>query len=239
MTRATAWRWCAAAGMAAFLCSWGFGRIPGLVACGPSGGLGPILAFEFVRSPTDVGALFGAEPCRSTLARAQTIALLLVCLAFIPAYSAFLCFAVWAAKAEVWHETGGYWSFSGERLIFDIVVVTVLLAGLADEIEGGLLYRTLVTLPGEQSLINALWWAVHLKFMLLALGTIAIGFLVIRRRWFVRILAALVIAGGVLALRKLTSTPDAGMMMGFTIAWISLLLIAVLGAWRPSLFSAP
>jgi len=52
MTMRTAWRWCAAIGIIAFICSGLFGRIPGLVACGPTGGLAPKTGCS---SLTDVG----------------------------------------------------------------------------------------------------------------------------------------------------------------------------------------
>src|SRR4051812_32811233 len=83
----TAWRLCVLAGLVAFACSWAFGRIPGLAACGMFDGsarLGPILAFELARTPGDVAALFGSGACRATLVGAQNSGLWLDALGFIP-----------------------------------------------------------------------------------------------------------------------------------------------------------
>src|ERR1700710_155138 len=99
MTSRTAWRLCALAGLIAFVVSWSFGRIPGLVACGPaSGGLGPIIAFELARTPAEGAAMFGADPCRPTWGGAQCPGLCLDGLGFPPSYPAFLTPAAAAAS---------------------------------------------------------------------------------------------------------------------------------------------
>jgi hypothetical protein len=87
---------CVLAGLVAFACSFAFGKIPGLVACGTfagSGQLGPILAFELARTPGDVAALFGSGACRASLIDAQNTGLWLDALGFIPSYTAFLVLA--------------------------------------------------------------------------------------------------------------------------------------------------
>ncbi|URW74612.1 hypothetical protein M9980_08480 [Sphingomonas donggukensis] len=243
MTPANAWRWCAAAGVAAFLCSWGFGQIPGLVACGPTGGLGPIIAFEFVRSPAHVAMLFGAEPCRSALVAAQKTGLLLDALGFIPAYAAFLVFAALAcspAKAGVQsraaHSSAP--AFAGERIRW-LVIGAILLAALCDQIEGALLYRILADLPGPPTLIDALWWPVHIKFALLAAGTAGIAILLLSHMRLPGFVAALFVTIGVCtAVAGWLNGPSPVMMLGFTISWVTILLSALLASWRPSLFSA-
>ena len=224
MTAATSWRWCAVAGVVAFLCSWGFGQIPGLVACGHSGGLGPIIAFEFVRSPADVAALFGSEPCQSTLVAAQRTGLLLDGLGFTPAYVAFLSFAARAV--------------GGPHPLAKAVVIVIIVAGLADEIEGILLYRILGDIPGTQALIDALWWPVHVKFALLAVGGFGIAILLLAHRYISGIVAALAITiGSCTAIAGLMNGPSPVMMIGFTMSWVTILLCAFLGSWRASLFS--
>lgn len=222
MSRVVAWRWCVAAGVAAFLCSWGFGKIPGLVACGPSGGLSPIIAFEFVRSPADVAALFGVEPCRSTLVAAQKVGLLLDGLGFIPAYVAFLSFAAFALG-------GGRW-----------LIPVFVIAGMLDEIEGGLLWTILARLPGDQGLIDPLSMAVYGKFVLLGLGSLGIAALLFaHRRWSTIVASLAVTIGSCAALAGLASGPSPLTMLGFTIAWVTILASAILACVRPSLFAAP
>ena len=94
----------------------------GLIACGPApGGLGPIIGFELARTPAQVAALFGADPCRSTLVAAQYTGLWLDGLGFIPSYTAFLILAAITA--------------SRGRMRRAIVAMLVV-AGLSDEVEG-------------------------------------------------------------------------------------------------------
>ncbi len=226
MSVRAAWRWCAAAGLLAFLCSWAFGRIPGLIACGPTGGLGPIIAFEFVRSPADVAVLFGADPCRSMLVAAQQTGLLLDEFGFIPAYTSFLVLGAWAAGMR--------------RVAAAVVIAALAFAGLADEIEGVILYLILRNLPGTPLLADILWWPVHLKFGLLALGTAGIGgLLIMARRWLGMVAGLGMLGGGLFALYGLTIFPAGSMMSGFTVAWFMLLGVALVGSVRPSLFRLP
>jgi len=223
MTVRTAWRWCAAIGIIAFTISWLFGRIPGLVACGPTGGLAPIMAFEFARTTGDITAMFGSQPCTSTLVAAQKTGLLLDGLGFIPSYTAFLILGAIAACAR--------------GRVRAILIAMFITAAISDEIEGFLLNAILDHLPGTPALLDALWWAVHVKFALLAFGTLGIGSLVARGRLFPRLFAAAIVPGSMLAIFGLIAAPDAWMMTGFTIAWIALLLAALTASFWPSLFS--
>jgi len=221
----TAWRWCAAIGIIAFTISWLFGRIPGLIACGPTGGLAPIAAFEFARTTADIAAMFGSEPCTSTFVAAQKTGLLIDGLGFIPSYTSFLILAAIAAGARGRVKTA--------------LITIFLVAAISDEIEGFLLNAILDHLPGTPALLGALWWAVHVKFALLAVGSLAIGALVARGRLFRRLFAAVIVPGSMLAIFGLIAAPGAWMMTGFTIAWVALLLAALTASFVPSLFAAP
>lgn len=210
MTGRRAWAWCVAAGVLAFVASFLFGQVPDLKPCGPSGGLGAVLAFEFVRAPGDVAALFGAEPCRSALIAAQRTGLLIDGLWFIPAYTAFLGLAAWAS--------GVAW----RRWLIGVLLV----AGLSDEVEGLILWTILGGMPGTQGQVDALWWAVHLKFALLAIGTAGVGWAVRQPGW--RRLPGVAIAGaGLFAGLELALGNVPAMMRGFSLAWFALLACAV------------
>ena len=223
MSPRTAWRWCAAAGIAAFTCSWLFGRIPELVACGPTGGLGPIIAFELARTPAEIAALFGEEPCRSALAAAQKTGLLLDGLGFIPSYTAFLTLGA-AAVAR----GPAKW----------MLVAAFATAGLSDEIEGYILGQILNALPGDQASIDALFWAVRLKFALLAIGTFGIGLSLLGASRVAAIAPAVAIgAGAAFALHGLLAPLPARMMAGLTLAWVLLLLTAFIASLWPSAFA--
>ena len=163
MRSRTAWRLGVLAGLIAFACSSAFGRIPGLVACGSydgAGQLGPILAFELAPTPAEGAALFGGGACHTTLVGAQIDGLWLDALGFIPSYTLFLVLAAIAASRG--------WARRA-------IVAMLLIAGLSDEIEGLVMARIMAHLPGTPGQLDTLWWAVHVKFGLLALGTTAIG----------------------------------------------------------------
>ncbi len=225
MTRAAAWRWCLAAGVAAFIGSWMLGRVPGLVACGSTNGMGPILAFELVRSPADVTALFGTDPCRATFAAAQRTGAMIDMLLFVPAYTAFLVLAAISVGLQ--------------RGWVVLVAVILILAGLLDEVEGLMMLGLLANLPGTQPAIDALSLTVHGKFVLLTAGTIGVGALLVDTRRIAAVAGGLVVlVGGGMAAVGLATLPNAMMMDGFTIAWFAVLFVALAGAVRPAWFSA-
>lgn len=224
MTPRTAWRGCAAAGIVAFICSASFGLIPGMAACGPTGGLDPIVAFEFTRTPADVATLFGDEPCTSSLVAAQKTGLLLDTLGFIPSYTAFLILAAIATGT----------SRPRGRMT---MIATFLVAAVSDQIENGLLYAIVRDLPGTSALLGPLWWAVHVKFALLALGTLGLGILLAGRPRSGSAFGAIIGLGGLVALYGLATMPGDGMATGFLIAWVALLIAALIASFAPSLFA--
>jgi len=223
----TAWRLCVLAGLVAFACSFAFGKIPGLAACGTfagSGQLGPILAFELARNPGDVASLFGSEPCRATFAAAQNTELWLDALGFIPSYTAFLALAAVAA------------SRGRSRLV---IVAMLVIAGLSDEIEGVFMWRIMDNLPGTPGQLAVLWWAVHIKFALLALGTTAIGLALLGKFKLWPMLFGLIIAvGGAAAIYGFWTLPDRMMMAGFTYAWFAILATAIVASFAAGLFGS-
>jgi hypothetical protein len=214
------------AGLVAFVCSWAFGKIPGLVACGTfdsAGQLGPILAFELARTPGDVAALFGGGACRATLVDAQVKGLWLDALGFIPSYTLFLVLAAVAASRG-----------RARRAI----VAMLLIAGLSDEIEGLIMGRIMGNLPGTPGQLDALWWAVHIKFGLLAIGTALIGLELIRAFRLWPMLFGLVVAvGGAAAVYGFWTLPNAMMMAGFTYAWFAILATALVASFAAGLFA--
>jgi hypothetical protein len=221
----TAWRGCAAAGIVAFICSSSFGRIPGMASCGLDNGLGPIMNFEFARTPADIITLFGSEPCTSTLVAAQKTGLLLDALGFIPFYTAFLILAAIAA---------------GSRRRVQLAMIAIfMVAAVSDQIEGALLYAILRDLPGTPALLGTLWWAVHVKFALLALGTIGIAEIMTRGRRLARLFAGFIAMGGLFALTGLMTMPSSWMMTGFLLAWVTLLIASLIASFWPLPFAAP
>lgn len=221
----TAWRLSVLAGLVAFTCSFAFGKIPGLVACGTydgSGQLGPVLAFELARTPGDVASLFGAEPCRATFAAAQNAGLWLDALGFIPSYTAFLALAAIAAS---------------RGRVQRAIVAMLLIAGLSDEIEGAFMWRILGALPGTSAQLHGLWWAVHVKFGLLAIGTTMIGLALLGKFRLWSMLFGLIVAiGGAAAVYGFWVLPNQIMMAGFTYSWFALLATAIVASFASGLF---
>jgi hypothetical protein len=224
MRNATAWRLCVLAGVVAFVISWGFGQIPGLASCGPTpGGLGSIIGFELARTPGDVAALFGAEPCRARLIAAQINGLWLDELGFIPAYTAFLVLAAIATCRGRMRQ---------------IVVAMLLVAAISDEVEGLLMYGIMRTLPGTAAQLTQLWWAVHIKFGLLALATTLIGLAILRTGGLWAMLFGIVVwVGGMAAIYGFGQLPGPIMMSAFTFAWFALLGTAITASFAPGLFA--
>lgn len=221
MTTATAWRLCALAGLATLLASTAFGWVPGLKACGPAGGAGAIIAFELARTPATLAALFGSEPCTSTLLAAQRTALWLDELGFIPAYTSFLALGAWALR---------------DRGLVLVTVAVFLIAGLCDEVEGVTMFALMNPLPGAAWLFAPLFWAVRIKFALLGLGELLLAAALVRGSWIGKIAALPMLAGGAMSLWFLfTAAHDPLMMKGHLVAWSALLVVAIIAAIRPSL----
>lgn len=222
----TAWRLSVLAGVIAFACSFVFGGIPGLVACGSfagSGQYGPILAFELARTPADIAALFGSGTCRATLIDAQVKGLWLDALGFIPSYTAFLALAAIAASRG--------WARRA-------IIAMLLIAGLSDEIEGLVMWRIMGNLPGSDGQLGALYWAVHVKFALLAIGTTLIGLELIRTLRLWPMLFGLVITvGGAAAIYGFWTLPNSMMMAGFTYAWFAVLVTAIVASFAAGVFA--
>ena len=223
----TAWRLSVLAGLIAFACSAAFGRIPGLAACGAyesAEQLGPILAFELAKTPGDVAALFGAGACRATLVTAQIDGLWLDALGFIPSYTLFLSLAAIAAtRGRAQHA----------------IVAMLVIAGLSDEVEGVIMWRIMGGLPGTPAQFDALWWAVHVKFGLLALGTTAIGLALLGKfRLWPMLFGLIVTVGGAAAIYGFWTLPNQMMMAGFTYAWFALLATAMVASFAAGVFGA-
>lgn len=221
MRSSSAWRWCALAGLATLVISMLFGRVPGLVPCGPSGGAGAVIALELARSAADVTALFGGEPCRSALIAAQRHALWIDMLAFIPAYAVFLLSAVVALR-----RSGLGLAMLGLNLF--------MIAATLDWLEGAILFRILGEFPGGERQFMGLFWMVRPKFALLAMGEVLLAVMLWRGALTAKIAAGGIAAGGVVALVYLFKAPhDPAMMRGHLVAWGALLVVAVVGAVRP------
>lgn len=207
------WRWAAALGVAALLISQGFALFTDLKTCVATPGTGAILAFELARTGADTARIISGPVCQA----AQVAALWYDGLAFIPAYGAFLILTALAA---------------GGRLRWP-TVAAVLVACLADEVEGLTLAGILAHLPGDPSYYSILIPAVRIKFALLGLATLLIGGTLIRRRSWLIVPGAVTVAAAALALVSVTADERAPLMMlAFAFAWPVLVLTNLIMAFR-------
>ncbi len=214
MAERTLWRWAAAIGVIALLVSRGFDLFHGLAACVPS--KNAILSLEYARVPADAARIVANQSCRA----AQLSALWYDGLAFIPAYGAFLTFTALAAGGKLKWPT----------------VAAILVACISDEIEGLTLSAILAHLPGEPSHYAMLIPAVRIKFALLGLATLLIAGTLIRRRNWLVVPGAIVVAASSLALVSVTADARAPLMMlAFAVAWAALVVTNLVMAFRTPL----
>ena len=117
-------------------------------------------------------------------------------------------------------------------------IAIVVVAGLFDEIEGGLLYAILRDLPGSPTLIALLYGEVRAKFALLALGALLIGWLMARERRPGMVVAIPVIGGSLFSAALIVANMHApALMQGYRWSWTALLIAALIGSFWPRAFS--
>ncbi len=216
------WWWrCAGAGLVTLVISYYFGEIPNIEGCATDIGeaeIGSIIAFELVRAPAHVSALFGTEPCTASFLAAMRHATWVDALGFIPAYSAFLICGLIALRRY-----GG--SLSG------IGVAAIVAAAVFDQIEGFWLFSIMADLPGSQGEINWLIPAVRAKFLLLGVGAITIGVLLTRRKGLGFLFGPIVALGGLMGTALIADDRYIGItLQGTAIAWLALFIAALIYA---------
>lgn len=220
MRPATAWRLCAIIGLPALVVSGMIGRSTGLAECGHPGGLEPILAFEFVRNAADVGQVLLGGNCRA----GQAHGLMLDNLLFVPLYTLFVISAAWAAGLA-----------RGGRPIAIAAVVAILIAAASDLIENA----TLAAILDGGGDFDRLFWAVRIKFGLIAIGEILIGLLLLRHTVLLRFAGYMVIAAGGAAFITLLLGVPIAMMKPIALGLILLFCVAMVISIRPALVERP
>ena len=215
----TIWRWAALVGLLAMAISIGFGRIPGIHACNLHGDA--ILNFEFVKSPAEVASLF-PDNCRIEHLAAQRQGLWLDSLGFIPAYTAFLILSLVGLRTE----RPGI-----ARRIAGTGIALTLIAALCDQFEGIQLFQILGNLPGTQSTIDLLMPAVRIKFGLLALVIMLIGWLHLQMPGWRKPAGAVIAIGGLWSLAGLF-IERGWLLQGSAVAWLILLVTNIILATR-------
>lgn len=223
MSERLAWRLCLVVGLVLVGLTLLIGSVEGMRACDGSAALDPMIRFEWVRTVDEVRALFGAEPCRSTLAGAMDGANRIDIFAYIPTFTLFQLFAAWAL-----HRWG--------RHVALTAAAAAIVAAVCDQAEDQILLAITASLPGEQGQIDMLFWLVRVKFALLAVAGACLGLLLTRRTGATRWLGIAMIVGAAVALVG-QAAPQL-LTPGIALAWTALLIAALISVVRGSSSSA-
>ena len=220
------WVLCLIAALAMIGAMVAMGQMPNQTACDGDASLRPILRFEWLTSVAQFQHLFGADPCRSQLALAMDAVNRIDVMAYIPAFTAFQLFAALAMRGP----TG-----VGGRLAALFVINAALIAAGCDMLEDRVLFN-LAAIARMGDGVDPIWfaqlfWFVRVKFALLALCAVALGWLVGRRpgmgwaaaRW-------LMIGSGAVGLAGLV-WPHL-LAPGIGAAWAVLFVVAIVSAVR-------
>jgi hypothetical protein len=217
MSSRTAWILCLVAGVALVALTVVMGAAGGVRACDGITSPDAMIRFEWVRTVEEVRTLFGDEPCRSSLAAAMDRMNRIDVLAFIPAFTLFQIFAALALRG------------SGKGVAMAALAAAIV-AAICDQWEDQILLAITGALPGEQAMIDRLFWLVRIKFALLASAAACLGLLLARSRGAARWLGMAMILGAVIALAGLAQpqllTP------GIALAWAALLIAAAVQVVR-------
>ncbi|MEK6541096.1 MAG: hypothetical protein AABZ45_03135 [Pseudomonadota bacterium] len=194
-----------------------FTGVPGQMACDGGTALDPLLRFEWMTTPAEFARFFGVDPCRTQLSLTMDAMNRIDVAAFIPAFTAFQLFAAWALRRD-------------GRLAAFFVINAALIAGGCDMLEDRVLFN-LAAIARMGDAVDPVWfgqlfWFVRVKFALLALGAIALGWLVGRRPgrgWMVA--CWMMMAGGAASVFGIF-IPQL-LTFGTAIAWLILLIVAI------------
>ena len=219
MNSRTAWILCLVAGVVLVALTILMGAAGGVRACDGVTSPDAMIRFEWVRTVDEVRTLFGEEPCRSSLAAAMDRMNRLDVLAYIPTFTLFQIFAALALRG------------SG-RGVPMAAIAAAIVAAICDQWEDQILLAITGALPGEQAMIDRLFWLVRIKFALLASAAACLGLLLARSPGATRWLGMAMILGAVIAFAGLAQpqllTP------GIALAWAALLIAAAVRVVRPS-----
>lgn len=199
--------------------------VPGQIACDGGVALDPILRFEWMTSHGEMATLFGTNPCATRLALAMDAVNRIDVMAFIPAFTLFQILGAMALRPR------------GRWLALFAINMAIIAAG-CDLLEDRILFSlSLMARTGDVPdpiWFAQLFWFVRVKFALLALVAMILGWLVSNRAGRGgRAAGSAMIGGGLIALAGLASPALLG--LGIGAAWITLLIVAIISLAKPQL----
>ena len=189
----------------------------------------PIIAFELARSPADLDAIFGNEPCRSGVVERMDAINLVDVLVYIPVYGVFMAFFFLGMRAR--HASLG-------TLGFRIAVI----AALGDFAENACLMNLTPQLDPTSTWFALLPWATGIKWLGLGVAAAIAAAIYVKSagtRWW-NYLAALLCAAAFLSTVAAIAVPSMfGPLVGLGVAlsWIVYLVTAGFGGTAPTRMS--
>ena len=212
-------------GVATLGISIAFAMLPEVRAAGECFPRGAVIQFEFARNLSDLIAIFG-EPqsaCRPLVVPAMDAVNVVDIWAFIPAYTLFcICAALFLA--------GGEW----KRPLVIIAVGAALLAAVGDYLETITLLSISQTIDAPGGLLQYSQLGAWSKFALLAAHAVfcaGICYLSEKKRYTLGAILILPLFG-VLAVAYDHVTLSNIMSAGFAVAWVALLVMAIVSVVR-------
>jgi hypothetical protein len=202
-----------------------FAMLPEVQAAGACFQRGAVIQFEFARNLADLIAIFG-EPqsaCRPLVVTGMDAVNLLDVWAFIPAYTLFcICAALFLA--------GGAW----QRPLVIIAIGAALLAAASDYLETITLLSITQTIDAPGGLLQYSQLGAWSKFALLAAHSVfcaGICYVSDKKRYTLGAILMLP-PFGVIAAAYNHLTLSNVMSAGFVVAWVSLLVMAIVSVVR-------
>lgn len=221
---AARWPWwlCALAGLVMIWAMMAMNAIPGQLACDGQGG-NPMLRFEMVTSAQEMATLFGNDPCRTRLATAMDAVNHIDVMAYIPAFTLLQIFAAM-----------GLWRHG--RAVAIMAILAALVAAGCDFLEDAILttktFELLQYGAVDGDAIAVLVLLVRLKFTLLSVAAILLGYLVRGDGGWWRWVGFAIMAGGVIGLLGVLIPVVLG--LGIGIAWLLLIAAALVRSVQPA-----
>lgn len=202
-----------------------FAMLPEVTAAGECFQRGAVVQFEFARNITDLLSIFG-EPesaCRPLVVTAMDAVNHLDTLAFIPAYTLFcICAALFLAN--------GVW----QRPLVIIAIGAALLAAAGDYLETTTLLAITQTLDAPAGLLQYSQLGAWSKFALLAAHAVfcaGICYTSDNKRYILGAMLMLPPFGVAAAAYDHVAYSNI-MAAGFTVAWVGLLVMAIVSVVR-------
>ena len=205
--------------------SFAFAMLPEVRAAGDCFQRGAVIQYEFARNLVDLLGIFG-EPqsaCRPLMITAMDAANTLDVWAFIPAYTLFcVCAALWLA--------GGVW----QRPLVIIAIAAAIFAAAADYLETTTLLAITQTIDSPAGLLQYSQLGAWSKFALLAAHAVfcaGVCYTSDNKRYT---LGAILLLPpfGVAAAAYDHVTLSNVMSAGFAVAWVALLVFAIVSVVR-------